>query len=145
MKLTNEWFSTMGETDSGVPMFISGRDDIEAFRLSQKFKERIEVTWSYTPEHNRMPSEKEAELMEEVQLLLQAKMEKDKLAILTSIYTGDGERTWVFYARTSKVFGERLNEALETYDMLPISLYVEIDPEWEEYQEMDEIKIIDPE
>ena len=69
-------------------------------------------------------------------------MEKDKLAILTGVYTGDGERTLVFYTRTSKVFGERLNEALMGYDLLPISLYVEIDPEWYEYQEMYEIKEI---
>ena len=145
MKLTNEWFSTMRETDNGLPMFISGRDDIDEFKNSQKFKERIEITWKYTPEHNDMPSETEAELMEEVQLLLQKKMEKDKLAILTGIYTGEGERILVFYAGTSKVFGERLNEALTDYELLPISLYVEIDPQWEEYQEMYEIKSIDPE
>ena len=142
MKVTEEWFSTMGETDGSAPMFITGRDNIDEFRLSGKFKERVEVRWNYTPQHNRMPSEVEGELMEEVQLLLQKRMEKDKLAILTGVYTGDGERTLVFYTRTSKVFGERLNEALMGYDLLPISLYVEIDPEWYEYQEMYEIKEI---
>jgi hypothetical protein len=38
------------------------------------------------------------------------------------------------------VFGERLNEALASFPQLPITLYVEIDPDWNEYQELCEIK-----
>ena len=122
---------------------ITGRDDIEAFRTSGKFKERIEVTWKYAGKHNQMPTEEEGELMEQVQQALQKAVEKDKLAILTGIYTGAGERTWVFYARTARVFGERLNEASNGFGLLPITLYVENDVEWNEYQELLEIKPFD--
>ncbi|MFI3297140.1 MAG: DUF695 domain-containing protein [bacterium] len=140
MILTNSWFSTMAETDNGMPMFIAGRDDINNFIESGKFKERVEIYWTYTPSHNNMPSTEEGKLLEEVMNILQQVMEKDKLAILTGIYTGNGERTLVFYTRTSRVFGERLNEALINHPELPITLYVEIDPEWNEYHEMCEIK-----
>jgi hypothetical protein len=34
------------------------------------------------------------------------------------------------------VFGERLNDALAEFPQLPITLYVEIDPEWNEQQEL---------
>lgn len=140
MQLTDKWFSTMVETDDGLPMFISGRDDIDNFRQSGKLKERVEIYWRYTIAHNGMPSDKEGEVMENVLNILRKVMEKDKLAILTGIYTGAGERTMVFYTRTSRVFGERLNEALAPFDLLPISLYVENDAEWNEYAEMCEVK-----
>lgn len=83
-----------------------------------------------------MPHDDEGKLMEEVLETLKKAMEKDKLAILTGIYTGNGERTLVFYTRTSRVFGERLNEALAPFELLPIELYVEIDKDWNEYNEM---------
>ena len=140
MKLTDNWFSTMAEADNEMPIFISGRDDLDEFRLSGKFKERVEIYWKYESHHNGMPSDADGELMEQVLDALRNSVEKDKLAILTGIYTGNNERTLVFDTRTSRVFGERLNEALSTFPQLPITLYVEIDPEWNEYQELCEIK-----
>lgn len=130
----------MAETDNGLPVFITGRDDIDSYRDSGKFKERIEIYWTYDPIHNGMPSDDDGRLMADVLDTLRKVMEKDKLAILTGIYTGNGERTLVFYARTSRVFGERLNEALGVFDVLPITLYVENDIEWNEYREMCEIR-----
>lgn len=47
---------------------------------------------------------------------------------------------WVFYTRTVRVFGERLNEALAPFELLPISIYTEMDPDWEEYKDMYEMK-----
>ena len=130
----------MAEADNEMPIFVSGRDDLDEFRLSGKFKERIEIYWKYESKHNGMPSDSDAELMEQVIESLRKAVEKDKLAILTGVYTGNYERTMVFYTRTSRIFGEKLNEALACFPQLPITLYVEIDPEWNEYQEMCEIK-----
>ena len=78
--------------------------------------------------------------MESVQDALTAAMEKDKLAILTGVYTGGGEKTWIFYTRTVRVFGERLNEALASFETLPIEIYTEVDPDWDEYLDMYEMK-----
>ena len=130
----------MAEADNEMPIFVSGRDDLDEFRLSGKFKERVEIYWKYDSSHNCMPSDTEGELMEKVVDALRSAVEKDKLAILTGIYTGNNERTMVFYTRTSRVFGERLNESLANLPQLPITLYVEIDPDWNEYLEMCEIK-----
>lgn len=140
MQLSDDWFSAIGEATNGSPIFITGRDHLEEFRTSLKLKERVEIYWKYTPSSNWMPTEKESELMEEAMALVTQAVEKDKLAILTGIYTGNGERTLVFYTRTSTVFGERLNKALSSFDPLPITLYVENDIEWNEYLEMCEIK-----
>ncbi len=140
MILSDTWFSTMAENDHSQPMFIAGRDDISDFIDSGKFKERFEIYWRYEPQHNGMPSNEEGTLIDEVTNLLKSVMEKDKLAILTGIYTGAGERTLVFYTRTAKVLGERLNDCLAKYPVLPLTLYVEKDPQWNEYREMLEIK-----
>ena len=58
----------------------------------------------------RPSSDDLGEKMEAVEEALRKAMEKkDKLAILTGVYTGGGEKVWVFYTRTVRVFGERLD------------------------------------
>ena len=86
-----------------------------------------------------MPDESSAQLMEEALTALKKAMEKDKLAILTGIYTGDSERNMIFYTRNITAFGNRLNEALATFERLPITIYTENDSEWNEYAEMQEL------
>ena len=76
--------------------------------------------------------------MEEVQDALQADFMKDPVAVLTGIYTGNGERNWVFYTRSLTIFGRKLNEDLAKFELLPLEFYAESDPEWNEYREMRE-------
>lgn len=140
MRLSNVWFTALSEDDNGNMITVYGREELNEFMESGKLKERVEITWKYDADEKGMPSDPVAELMENVQETLRKTMEKDKLSILTSIYTGGGEKIWVFYTRTVRVFGERLNEALSTFDLLPISIYTEMDPEWEEYRDMYEMK-----
>ena len=140
MRLSDEWFNALSETESGNLVPIYGRDELTEFIRSGKFKERVEITWKYEGDEKGMPGDTLAEQMENVQEVLKKAMEKDKLSILTAVYTGAGEKIWVFYTRTVRVFGERLNEALASFELLPISIYTEIDPEWEEYLDMYEMK-----
>lgn len=140
MKLSNEWFTALSESETAQLITVSGRDELMEFVQSGKFKERVEITWKYEGDEKGMPFDAVAEQIEEVQETLRKAMEKDKLSILTGVYTGGGEKIWVFYTRTVRVFGERLNEALASFELLPISIYTEIDPEWEEYLDMYEMK-----
>lgn len=140
MKLSNEWFTALSENENGQLVTVSGREELTEFVKSGKFKERAEITWKYDGDDKGMPSDALAEKMEEVQETLRKAMEKDKLSILTGIYTGSGEKVWFYYTRTVRVFGERLNEALASFELLPLSIYTEVDPEWEEYLDMYEMK-----
>ncbi|RHR40057.1 MULTISPECIES: DUF695 domain-containing protein [Parabacteroides] len=140
MKLSNEWFTALSEDEAGHLVTVSGRDELTEFIQSGKFKERAEITWKYEGDDKGMPEDELAEKMETVQETLRKAMEKDKLSILTGVYTGAGEKVWVYYTRTVRVFGERLNEALAPFELLPISIYTEVDPEWEEYLDMYEMK-----
>ena len=117
MKLGDVWFSAIAEAENNDHMIIvSGRTEIEPFIQSGKFKERVEITWKYEADS------------------------KGKLAIFTGIYTGDGERTWVFYTRNIPAFGRMLNETLAPFETLPLTIYTEKDPEWNEYREMCELQ-----
>ncbi len=137
MILTNEWFTAIAESDKDdSTIFVSGRCDIEEFCKSGKFKERVEVTWRYQADAKGMPDEPTAELMSDVQDALQRTVEKNKLAIMTGVYTGAGERNMIFYTRNIPAFGVALNQALVSYELLPITIYTEKDPDWNEYAEM---------
>lgn len=137
MRLTDEWFTAIAESDTGNDtIFVSGRIGIDEFRLSGKFRERAEVTWKYDTDAKGMPDEATAELMENVMSVLRRAMEKNKLAILTGVYTGAGERNMIFYTRNIPAFGNTLNEALSVFELLPLTIYTEKDPDWQEYAEM---------
>ena len=66
---------------------------------------------------------------------------KDPVAVLTGIFTGDSQRDWIFYTLSTHIFGRKLNEALESFPLLPLTIYTENDPSWEEYDEMSEAEI----
>ena len=61
---------------------------------------------------------------------------RTSVAILTGNYTGGGQKDWTFYTRHLPSFGERLNECLAPYPMLPLEIHCEEDPDWSDYHEM---------
>lgn len=141
MQLTDKWFTALSDNEDGTYTFISGRSDIDEFIKSGKLKERVEVTWQYEKDEKGLPAiDKEAQIMEAVEERLRTALEKDKLAILTGIYTGQGKREWVFITRNTAAFGQRLNEALAGLPELPIQIYAEQDPDNEEYKSLLEIR-----
>ena len=81
--------------------------------------------------------------MEKVNDALINAFSKEQAAILTGIYTGDSERNWIFYVRNIPKFQQILNDALKEFDVLPLKLYAEKDPNWEEYSEMRELTEIE--
>ncbi len=56
------------------------------------------------------------------------------LASVTEIYTGAGERNWVFYTRSLHIFQRKFNEALATLPAMPLAFDVTHDPDWDEYR-----------
>lgn len=143
MSNSNDWWTSPTESESGRLIMVTGRRDVDTFRNNPKFNIRVEVTWRYQGDKSGMPDEATAQLMDDVQTALQASFTKDPVAVLTGIYTGDDERNWVFYTLSTHIFGRKLNEALAYFDVLPIVIYTENDPGWDEYAEMKELSEID--
>ena len=135
------WWTAPTESENGKLIMVIGRKDVESFRKNPKFSIRIEVTWKYEPEADGMPDKETSEQMEQVQEILENMFRKDPVAVLTGIFTGDGERNWIFYSLSTNIFGRKLNEALADLPTYPLTIYCENDPEWKEYDEMSEAEV----
>lgn len=138
MKYTDKWWSYPAESESGKTIIVTGRDKIEEFRESGKYIYRIDVTWNYNPLSDGMPEEEDAKIMEEATDALLEAFKKDRVAVMTGIYTGDGRRDWVFYTKNLKIFSIVFNKALEPLPVIPIVIEAEEDAGWEEYTHMRE-------
>lgn len=144
MAKKNDWWTTPTESENGRLIMVTGRRDIDKFRENPKFKIRAEISWIYEGDNNGMPDRQTSELMEAVTDAIHNILEKDPVAIMTGIYTGDNRRDWIFYTLSTHIFGKKINEALAPFELLPITIYTENDPEWAEYSEMRELSEIMP-
>ena len=138
LKLNSEWWTSPAESDSGKLIMVTGRRNMEQVIATGKYNDRVEINWKYEQDSSGMPDFNTSSLMEKVQDAIEAAFQQDMVAVLTGIYTGDGERNWVLYTLNLRIFERKLNEALSSFELLPITLYVEKDPEWNEYKEMKE-------
>ena len=145
LKISDEWWTAPAEGDNGELILVTGRRNMDEIMASKIFNDRIEVTWNYAPQANGLPDESTSKLMEQVHDALRAEFDKDPVAIMTGIYTGAGERNWIFYTRSINIFGRKLDEILAPFELLPLSIYAEKDPEWNEYREMRLTEIDDSE
>lgn len=136
LAISNEWWTAPAEAENGKLVLVTGRKGLENVRDTGKYVFRIEVIWPYEADDTGMPTRDTSALMEEVQDALEAVFSKDPVAVNTGIYTGDGERNWIFYCRSLHIFQRKLNEALTPFATLPLEFRAFEDPDWEEYQEM---------
>lgn len=138
MKYTDKWWSYPAEGESGKTVIVTGRDQIDEYRECGKYIYRIDVTWNYSALADGMPEDDDARLMEEATDALMEAFKKDRVAVMTGIYTGDGRRDWVFYTKNLRIFQTVFNKALEPLPALPIVIDAEEDAGWEEYLNMRE-------
>lgn len=137
-----EWVTAPAESEDDNLIMVSGRLDIEKFRKNPRFNIRVEITWPYSEnqaDDQGMPDTELSAQMELVQDRLEIEFHKDPVAVLTGVYTGDGERNWIFYTLSNNIFGRKLNEQLADLPLLPLSIECMRDDDWEAYDEMLEI------
>lgn len=138
----DKWWSYPADGENGKTVIVSGRDDVGKFKDNGKYIYRIDVTWRYNALPSGMPEEGDAALMEEATDALQSAFSKDKVAVMTGIYTGDGRRDWVFYTKNLKIFSLVFNKALENVDPMPLEIDAEEDAAWDEYNNMRDLTYI---
>lgn len=133
-----EWITAPAESDSSsLTIIVTARRDVAAFRANPRFTIRVEVSWLYdNADSLGMPSVADSTQMEKVTDALTVAFDKDPVAVMTGIYTGDGRRDWIFYTLSTNIFGRKLNEALADIPVMPLKIYCENDPDWDEYNEM---------
>ena len=136
LKIPNEWWTAPAESEDGQLIMVTGRSGLEQVKAAGVFVYRIEVNWAYKPDDKGMPDYATSRLMEQVTDAFEAEFSKDPVAVNTGIYTGAGERNWVFYCRSLHIFQRKINTILAPFETLPLTFHAEEDPEWAEYAEM---------
>ena len=143
LKISNEWWSAPAQSVDGRVVIVTGRRNMDNVIASGVYVYRVEVTWRYEPDAQGMPDYHTSSLMEKVNEALASEFNRDPVAINTGIYTGAGERNWVFYTRSLHIFQRKFNEILMPFEQLPLEFYAEEDAGWNEYREMRETEIPD--
>lgn len=99
-----------------------------------EFPIRLTLSWRYNSATG-MPSVPERESMDMFEDRLTPLVEKDPLASLALVRTGDNLRQWVFYAASESSFRQMLDESLEAAPRLPIEVSTVVEPRWETYEQ----------
>lgn len=136
------WWTSPLEDENGNLIMVTGRGDIDKFRSNPKFKIRVTVTIPYKAISSGMPTDEEADQLQAIADSFDTVLKADPVAVLTGIYTGAGERQMVFYTLSTNIFNKKLNLALEPFPLLPLTITAENDPDWEEYDEMRSLSVI---
>lgn len=135
----DNWITVPTVDDEGNTIIVTGCTDVAKFRSRPKYSIRVEVSLPYTCEGALgFPDEASAQLLGDITDTFEAMLKGKNTAILTGIYTGAGRRDWVFYTFSTEIFNSFLNKALASFPLLPLSIYAENDPQWQEYDEMRE-------
>lgn len=137
--IPGEWWTLPAESESGDLIIVTGREDIDKFRSNPRFSIRIEVAWKYADKGMPESNSETAKILEAADEGFHKVLKADPVAVLTGIFTGDGERTWVFHTLSTHIFQKKLNEALADLPLLPLKITAENDPDWLAYKEMAEL------
>ena len=130
------WITIPTTDDDGNTIIVTANTDVAKFRSKPKYSIRIGITLSYVPGPLGFPGDNDAEMLEKITDAFQTNLKGQNTAILTGIYTGAGQRDWVFYTFNTGIFNSFLNRALAPLPLLPLKITAENDPEWLEYDEM---------
>ncbi len=133
--LDDVWAIAQG-TDGDHPLIVRYRTGLERLFGDQRLQNRLTIAWSFesAPERSGLPDAALSDAMEAFENLLSAALEPAELAVLTSVWTINGTREWVWYAGEGERLVDAINDALAGHERLPIELMIEADPEWEQYK-----------
>ena len=97
LTICNDWWTAPAEGESGNLILVTGRRGMDNVIATGVYRYRVEVTWPYEGDSKGLPAFADSKVMEEVTDALNASFDRDPVAVMTGIYTGDGQRNWVFY------------------------------------------------
>lgn len=118
----------------GFPFILRFRPNLKEFVIIKEYCERIILLWKYdSTDNSLLPGEEEMDLMEKVENALVEILENDLQAILSFVYSGQNKKEWHWYSSNIDETCKRINDALSGFEILPIELLLEGDPEWSEY------------
>ncbi|KAB2321204.1 DUF695 domain-containing protein [Betaproteobacteria bacterium SCN1] len=95
--------------------------------------DRVILVWRYKSESG-LPATTEREAMDRLEDLLAPIVEKQGLAMLALVSTGENLREWTYYTKSEEEFVQVLNGALAQQPRFPIEIHAASDPGWTTYE-----------
>ena len=143
LKISDDWWTAPAESEGGNLILVTGRRALDNVIETGVYRYRVEVTWPYEGDEKGLPIYSDSKIMEEATDALKDCFDRDPVAVLTGIYTGDNQRNWVFYTRSLHIFQRKFNEVMTPFPTLPLEFEAEEDPDWQEYHEMCQCEVAD--
>lgn len=95
---------------------------------------RLNIFWSMAkPRSDGLASSEDIERMHVFEARLVEATERGQIAVLPVVFTGRGEREFVFYARSSEEFMMALRQMPQETERYPIEIRQTEDPDWSYY------------
>ena len=139
--ISNDWWTAPAESQNGRLILVTGRRGMDNVIETRLYRFRVEITWPYQGDEKGLPAYHDSKVMEEVTDALNECFDRDPVAVMTGIYTGDDQLNWVFYTRSLHIFQRKFNEVMTPFPALPLEFEAEEDPEWQEYREMSQCEV----
>ncbi len=95
---------------------------------------RFIIVWKYQSETGQ-PIAGDHQRMSLLEETLESALEKDHIATLALVSTGEGLREWTYYAKSDHEFMARLNYAFAGMPEFPIEIHSASDPNWDVYEQ----------
>lgn len=130
-----EWATAVSkhQTEDRAIVFRFIKTFPEGFSRSEQ-PDRVILLWRYSSA-NGMPSRSEREQMDKLEDLLRPIVDRDRIATLVLVSTGENFREWTYYAKKEAAFLARLNETLKGRPRFPIEIHAASDPSWSTYEQ----------
>lgn len=109
------------------------RTDLETSAHRKTLPHLLTITWAYPGGGLKMPDQVTSAAMEAFEEALHALADGTAATLLSHVLTGDGERTWHFYARDVEEFSRDFHAAVRDQPVFPIRISAGGDPDWENY------------
>jgi hypothetical protein len=139
MTLDDLWTVGAAQVD-GLPLVIRVRNTASQPVDKDCFPHLIGIVWRYEPQNaSGMPSNEIEDRMNLFEDVLEASLEGADQAILAAVVTGRQVREWHWYSRDPEEAMRLVNAALQSYQPFPVEFSTEDDPEWDAYENVQEI------
>jgi hypothetical protein len=133
---SNDAWTVVEGSSSGIHKEIRYRPNLVNYEEKTKFPKQLTIIWKYEPakEAKGLPYSDDLDEMQDFETKLTDVFEKEGVALITHIFTSEGEREFNFYANDIEKIGGILNDELAPG--LPIKISIGDGSGWDSYLEI---------
>jgi hypothetical protein len=128
------WFTATSKED-GKPLIFGVRQHVPLGVVESDYPTLLSVSWHYEPANESgMPNEETNDAQIEMEDALE-ELDSPEISFLMLVVTGNGRKEWHWYVSDIKIWTSRLNELLTGYQVFPIQIENNHEPDWALYHD----------